>query len=280
MKNNIKRRKKIVTIEKYKGLLVISLYFIIRLFISTKYRVVSELIFFIAMTALIYIFYKVYRIAYENIGRLSVFIFLVMVLFPLSHYVIFKIDYKNYTFNKDYLEHKSREIDQELNFYNDLDSLLLVAKIIPKETLLNNNIKEIIGDTLKFKDYILVFKFENETEQYRSTPGDFVPIMEVYHHEFKIADLELYYDNISNSINKKKKDKTDLIKFRNNPFIKIHIGDLWLDSVTGFIFGNIKPISRISQTIQVLQIIIIFILVYIISSFLDVVTNIKIKAKK
>ena len=53
-----------------------------------------------------------------------------------------------------------------------------------------------------------------------------------------------------------------------NPKQFIPYNDIWLDSVTGFVFGFIKPLSKLSQIIRFLQLIAAYFLFHMISSWL------------
>jgi len=64
------------------------------------------------------------------------------------------------------------------------------------------------------------------------------------------------------------------------PEANIHFSDIWLDSITVFVFSNIKPISRFTQIIQLAQVLTTFIFLYMLTSFLENFKQLKITKKE
>jgi hypothetical protein len=138
----------------------------------------------------------------------------------------------------------------------------------------------LVSKKIFYKDYYLkILTNENSRKRTREKAHD--KIIEFYSiNSKKLATIYLSSGTLISGINEKVRERNKLLILLNNPKKDIHFADLWLDTISGFIFSNIKPLTRLPQIIQLLQIFSLFIFGYMMTTFIDTSSKFKITKKK
>ena len=228
--------------------------------------------------ALIY-FYNVYKKLYHNIGNFTITTFLILGAFPFCHYLIYNSDNNNYTFSQEYINLKRNEIKLELNHYKDCNELNKISRNISPSFLSKKINDSLIFKKIIYKDYYLkILPNNNVSRPTERESSD--KIIEFYTIKSKkLGTIYLTSGSLISGIKEKIKQRNELIVLLNNPKKDIHFADLWLDSISGFVFSNIKPLTRLPELIQLFQIFSFFIFAYMLNTLLDSSTKFKITKK-
>ena len=251
----------------------------VKFIFSDKYRNFAEILFLVVITITLFYFYNVYKKLYHNIGNFTITTFLILGAFPFCHYLIYNSDNNNYTFSQEYINLKRNEIKLELNRYKDCNELSKISKKNPPNFLSKKIDDSLMFKKIIYKDYYLKILPNNNLR--RPTERGFSDkIIEFYTIKSKkLGTIYLTSGSLISGINEKIKQRNELVVLLNNPKKNIHFADLWLDSISGFVFSNVKPLTRLPQIIQLFQIFSLFIFAYMMTTFLDSSINFKITKK-
>lgn len=242
-----------------------------------------KILFYILLITSIILIYKSARKTFNNTVPFIVVLSFLTIIFPLIHDCLIK-EKNNYALNEDYINHKRIEAELKLRNYQDVDLLLAYTEKLPL------NIKQLRCDDsltnkkLSFKIGYIIISAEKEIAYHgggggiKNSPKTF-DVNFYNNQDLKIGYLKLSNETIIEGINNKKVEKENLDYVINNLRVDAQFIDVWLDSVTIFVFSNIKPIGRIAQIIQFLQVITSFLFIYMLTTFLDNFKQLKITKK-
>lgn len=253
--------------------------------VQSSNSIIIMIIFFIALLAVYIITYQYYKNKYRNLFKFLFLISLITVFFPITHLVMFESDKNNYSYNAEFLEYQTKIIDKEIKLVDDFEVLKKLLKT-KEPILLDSTILYNEKDTLI---YIDKFKIEiPKAERLRSSlggggiPRPLKTPLRIYsnYSNHELATLHVVRDNIKTSIEAKLKERKELIQFKNNPISYVGYRDIWIDSFTGFILSNIKPVSFLPQIIQIFQVFIFFIIGSILGGFISNSKSFMLEKKK
>lgn len=241
----------------------------------------NSLFYLILLLFLGVLFFK-YHNKYNNISLFLLLCNLIFVVFPLSHEVLFKYRTNNYTFSEDYLKHSKKEISLKLNDYKDVATLIKTSNEFPSKIQNLSIVDSLIGKRYYYKSgfFIIDPGSVGIRPQDRERDYQFYDIVFYNKNAKKIATVRTTDESIIEAIHLKHNKSIELNNFLKNPELNIHYADIWLDSVTIFIFSNIKPIGRVTQLIQLFQVITSFFFVYMITTLLDNFKTLKVTKKE
>lgn len=227
--------------------------------------------FYVYFFIILLIFHNHFKKIYNNFLNFTLVTITLFIVFPIIHTVLLYNTSNNYTFSDEYLNHIKKEITIELENYKDTDELKILSKKLPtklKGTVFNDSL---IGKKMNYKDGYLIFAQElvNVDPRDRELPNQKYSVIFYNNKLQKKASINIQNENVIEGINKKINTRINFEKKRQNPETELYLSDIWLDSVTVFVFSNFKPIGRITQSIQLLQVILSFIFAYMLTTFLD-----------
>ncbi|MDQ1164879.1 hypothetical protein [Flavobacterium sp. SORGH_AS_0622] len=235
----------------------------------------GEIIYLIAIAGLLFFLFILTRGRYSNMSTFFILTFLLIGLLPYFHYLNYSYNKENYSFNNEYLHKNIHSYKDELKKYKDsvFISELKFKLYNRKLNLLLENKKQ------KISDYTFVVK--SISEKGAATPnqgpigrpndrGNLEKEVDIFKIDKKIITLKLGTGNLIDGIDQYIKEINLLNTKIQNPKQFIPYNDIWLDSVTGFVFGFIKPLSKLSQIIRLLQLINAYFLFHMISSWLKI----------
>lgn len=239
----------------------------------------SAICFYGLLTSCFILLYKYYKEKYKNINKLFVLAFFSFVIFPMVHNYLYSYDKDSYVFNQEYLAHRKIKIREELKAYNDVKAIVANLKNIPYK-ILHSKVDDRDSDKYVFfeKGYAKIESIKTK----RPIGRTIMVAKALFFYDSNnryLGQIEILDETMYDAILRKLDTRNDLLNELKNPAVNIHFPDIWLDSITVFAFSNIKPISRFSQFLQMLQVISLYITVHIITSFLDEFGGIKIKQK-
>lgn len=241
-----------------------------------------NIIFYVILTTALFVTYIKYVEFYNNIFYIFFLSLLLLVIFPICHEILYNNTQNNYTYNEDFLNYKKKETTLKLEKFKDVDKLIKISNLLPVE-IQNKKIEDtLIGKKFNYKNGHLVIASGLIGRRPKSRDRNFMNYdIEFYNqNSIKIGSIIVDEESIIEGIHKKYNDRKLLNGILKNPESDVHYVDIWLDSITVFIFSNIKPIGRFAQIIQLFQVITSFIFVYILTSLLDNFKQLKITKKK
>jgi len=133
------------------GQLAILLFFLFFFGFAENY-LFFEICFYLYLILGLVAIYAVFKNEYTNIKRFVILLFLLIVIFPLTHDFLFRFTNNNYAINEDYLNHRKREISKALIDYNDTNELLLIANTLPSNILNLIYDDKLIGKRYAYKN--------------------------------------------------------------------------------------------------------------------------------
>lgn len=265
--------------NEFYGMFTIGILMVI-FFGCMEYYLLFQIIFYVYLILLVIIVYAQYKRKYNNIKQFCCLLFLLVIVFPVTHDLLFRFTKNNYTLSEDYLNHKKNEISNSLLEYNDTDQLLIISNSLPSN-ILNLVYKEsLIGKRYHYKNGSVLIAPEligSDVRDRDRRPNyriDFYNLKAIKMASIKIKK-ESIIEGIYSKINERKVLEYELLK----PETTIHYSDIWLDSTTIFIFSNIRPIGKATQILQFLQVVTSFLFVYMLTTFLDNFKQLKITIK-
>lgn len=228
---------------------------------SIKY---GETVFLILIAVILYSLFNLTRERYSNMSTFYFLTFMLIGLLPYFHYLNYSYDKENYSFNNEYLNKNIKNYKEELKNYKDSVFIFDLKSKFP-----NTKINLLEDRKQKIKEYTLIVKSiskDDERPNDRNTEKE----VDIFKNNIRITTLKLESGNLIDGINKFTKEMNLLKTKIQNPKQFIPYNDIWLDSVTGFVFGFIKPLSKLSQIIRFLQLINAYFLFHMISSCLKI----------
>lgn len=246
-----------------------------------EYSLVYQIAFYAYLIIILVFIFKLFKNHFYNIKRFILLLFLLIIIFPLTHDILFRLTKNNYAFNADYLNHKKREISNSLLDYNDTNELHLISKTLP-----SNILNLVFKDNLIGKRYYYINGFVLIAPELIGSDARDIDRRTNYNIEFynlkskKIGLVKIKNETIIEGIYSKINKRIALEKELKKPETNIHFSDIWIDSITVFVFSNIKPIGRFTQIIQLFQVLTSFIFIFMMTSFLDNFKQLKITKKE
>lgn len=242
-----------------------------------------KILFYVFLIASIILIYRSARKKFNNTVPFIVVLSFLIIIFPLLHDRLIT-EKNNYALNEDYINHKRIETELKLKNYQDLDLLIAYTEKLPlkikqlrcDDSLTNKKLSFNIGYIIISAEKII--HYTGGGGGIKNRPKTFY--VNFYNNQdLKIGNLKLSNETIIEGINNKKEEKENLNYVIKNLRVNAQFIDVWLDSVTIFVFSNIKPIGRITQIIQFLQVITSFLFIYMLTTFLDNFKQLKITKK-
>lgn len=229
--------------------------------ISIKY---GETVFLIFLAVILYYLFILTKERYSNMSTFYFLTFLLIGLLPYFHYLNYSYNKGNYNFNNEYLDKNIINYKQELENYKD--SVFIFDL---KSKFHNTKINLLEDRKQKIKEYTFIVKSISKDDE-RPNDRSREKEVDIFKNNIRITTLKLESGNLIDGINKFTKEMNLLNTKIQNPKQFIPYNDIWLDSVTGFVFGFIKPLSKLSQIIRFLQLITAYFLFHMISSWLKI----------
>lgn len=278
-------------IKKEDNLLIIGTFFIIFVirYITEETFSINhgEIIYLVSILLVLFSLYSLTKKKYNNMSIFFSLTFLSFGILPYLHYLAYSTNQENYSFNSEYLSQNTKNYKENLKNYKDSTFILELQSKIFKANL---NVKlddSLLNKKQKIDEYIFILK--SIPYKHVSIPGggignrpndrDINKILEIYKNNQKSASLKLKSENLKDELDAFLNEKALLDAKIKNPKQFIPFRDIWLDSVTGFIFSFIKPLSKISQIIRLLQLVIAYFLFHMISSWLKLSKSLNITEK-
>ncbi len=256
-------------------LILYSSILIVRFITSKRFSIeYGELIFLVFIGFSMFVAYRLLKKNYTSMGLFSILSFLLIGFFPYSHYLFYSSNRDNYSFNSDYLNKRVQDSKEELKFFKDSNYVQELSRNLNK---IDINLKfdySQIGKEQKIGNYIFILKqFKKEWYQVSGLPlprnypegktNKFLIIKGKEKFNFEMVNDDLigetnYFLHQKNLLKSKIKNAKQFIPF----------SDIWLDSVTGFVFAFIKPLSKISQIIRLFQLVTAYFFFQMIASWI------------
>lgn len=249
--------------------------FIVRFITSRRFSIeYGELIFLVFIGLSMFVAFRLLKNKYTNMGLFSMLSFLLIGLFPFAHYLCYSSNRDNYSFNSEYINQRTEAYKEELNYFKDSSYVQELARNLNN---IDINLKfdySHIDKEQRIGKYAFILKqFKKEWYLVSGTPrprnypeGETNKFLikkgnEKFNFEMVNEDLiseTNYYLNQEKLLKNKIKTSKQYIPF----------SDIWLDSVTGFVFAFIKPLSKISQIIRLLQLVTAYFFFQMIASWI------------
>lgn len=257
---------KIMTKKEFSFIIIPTLFISILKYIfgeelSIKY---GETAFLIYLAVILYYLFILTKERYSNMSTFYFLTFLLIGLLPYFHYLNYSYNKENYSFNNEYLDKNIINYKQELENYKD--SVFIFDL---KSKFHNTKINLLEDRKQKIKEFTFIVRSISKDDE-RPNDRSREKEVDIFKNNIRIATLKLESGNLIDGINKFTKEMNLLNTKIQNPKQFIPYYDIWLDSVTGFIFGFIKPLSKLSQIIRFLQLITAYFLFHMISSWLKI----------
>ncbi|MBS1536014.1 MAG: hypothetical protein JST78_13140 [Bacteroidetes bacterium] len=246
----------------------------------TKYL---EIIYLFGLVSFLGFLYSRYKNTYRNLSLFFVLTFLLFGFLPYCHYLAYSSKSDNYNFSEEYLKNNIKLYKSNLEDYKDSVS---VKELFSQ--LKQNKIDETLYDTIQsVGDFNLVFvKSHNSgailpnkaffiqstlTTFIGSRPNDRENYNQVFitkKGEKKVIKLEMKFKDLKLVLANYIREKNEILKMINQPEKFVPFNDFWIDSVTGFTFSFIKPVSKISQIIRLTQLILAYFFLHMLTTLL------------
>lgn len=256
--------------------------------IENNNSILISILFFIGLIIFHTLIYFSYKKTYKNLDKLVVLLGLIIIVFPISHLVLFNLDEDNYAYSKDFLNYQKDDIDDKLkSFYHHatLEKILNTNEpILIDESILFNKRDTIV----EIGTYLLeISKRENPNYPSLGVGGLKRPpeqksqiIISSINANKELISIDYAGRSIKTSIKAKLEERKELIQLKKSPISYVGYRDIWIDSFTGFILSNIKPVSFLPQIIQIFQVFIFFIIGSILSGFISNSKSFMLEKKK
>ena len=139
-------------------------------------------------------------------------------------------------------------------------------KLILESTVVDS----LLGSTIKIDNFYLKIGERNNlrrpiSREYIAKTIDVFTINSID----KIGTFNICEETIKEAINLKLDNRKKLLKVNSNFYDQIQFKDIWIETATGFLLGNLKPISFWTQLIQLIQIFILFIIATMTGNFIS-----------
>jgi hypothetical protein len=251
------------------------LIFATRFLLSNRFSLeYGELIFLIIVGLSMLFLYNLFKKKYSGMCFFFTLSFLLIGLFPFLHYLCYSSNRNNYSFNTDYLNQRVLVYKQELKYYKDSTEIKELFNKVNKTEI---NLKldySFIGKKQTIGEYTFILnKFNKKWYQISGLPRPpnypegTTNKFEIYKGNKKF-NFEIINDDLKSEVIYFLRQKKQLENKIKKPKQFVPFSDIWLDSVTGFIFAFIKPLSKVSQIIRIFQLIVAYFLFHMISSWI------------
>lgn len=253
-------------------------------FFSFRSTIFGDIAFAVTIVFILSVLYFFLKKKYHNSFRLVILLGLHLLIFPFIQVTVFKAHNSEFTFNSDFLNQKIILAKSDLSKIDGADGLKQIIHE-NKFHLINHEIPDkLIGKTFYFKDYSIAIKKADwrlwRHPNNRPSPSNKTKIINRipkkiiidFHSIQKRLNFEIANETFLEKINKIIHESKELTEFIKNPILIVKSNDIWLDSVSGFLLGNVKPNSRLSQIIQLIQLFNLFLITLILS---DLIVNSK-----
>lgn len=97
--------------------------------------------------------------------------------------------------------------------------------------------------------------------------------------DIKSGCFNIIDETIEIAIRNKLEERNELLYLLKNPIISVGYSDVWIECSTGFLLGNLRPISSISQILQLIQIFLLFVTATIVGNFISSTKSLMITKK-
>jgi hypothetical protein len=244
--------------------------------VSIKY---VEIVYLFSISIILFCLFSITKSRYNNMSTFFILTFLLIGLLPYLHYLNYTKYKENYSFNNEYLEKSAKLYKEDLKNYKDSVFIFELKSKFYNKVLNVKVIDSLIQKKQIVGEYTFVLKNINYDENLISglpkprrdtnredDRGE--TLLDIYKNNQKITSLKLESKNIKTEINRYILEKNILNEKIKNPKQYIPFSDIWLDSVTGFVFSFIKPLSKTSQIIRLFQLLTAYFLFYMFSSWL------------
>jgi transposase-like protein len=234
----------------------------------------GELIFLILVAIIFFLAYRLFKKIYTNLSKFFILSFLLIGAFPYLHYLIYHSDKNNYTFNSDYLNQRILGYKENLKNYSDSTFIEQMFKNFKNSNISLATSVSAINKNQNFGNYVFILK--TVKQDWYHIGGAPIPrgISFGRNNLFEVSDgkNKFFFNtkggNLKDEIILYLKEKQLLQTQISNPKQFVPFSDIWLDSVTGFVFAFIKPLSTKSQILRLFQIITAYFFFYMVSSWL------------
>lgn len=266
MKNEIENKNKF----PWWSLLVIPILIGEFLFYDHDYLISDLFDLFLIVFLLGYI-HLTFKKTYKNIGMFVILLFSLLVIFPLIQIILYSSNDKHFVYNQEFLNYKKEIIQHEIENFESID-LVDSILISNHDNYLNCWISnDLINDTIIINGIsVLIEKNHNINRPTDRNGGGYIQktITLLSNTNKNNLLISIYNEPLKSGLLRMKNEYFHLKKIEQNPRLDIRRKDIWIDSISGFLLGNIKPISSISQIIQLFQILNLFILGIIMSQII------------
>lgn len=256
-------------------LILYSSIFIVRFITSRRFSIKYGELFFLVFIALsMFLAFWLLKKNYTNMGFFSILSFLLIGFFPYAHYLCYSSNRDNYSFNSDYLTQRTEVYKEELKYFKDSNYVQELSRNLNKIDINLQFDYSHIGKEQRIGNYVFILKqFKKEWYLVSGAPrprnypegetNKFLIIKGKEKFNFEMVNEDLisetnYFLNQKKLLKNKIKNSKQYIPF----------SDIWLDSVTGFVFAFIKPLSKISQIIRLLQLVTAYFFFQMIASWI------------
>jgi len=246
-----------------------------------KYQVAFEIMFLILVVLILLYVLIVYSPRFKNLNTFILLLTSHLILLPILQIIIYANDSKQFAIDPNFINQKENEIENELRDYRNSE---ILSELLKSKRLKNS-------DFSRYNEYIS----EDSTKFIIKSQGEFVnnhPAADReerrsadYHVIIIIRNTDSIIIRRSEEISSKDairnllKRKSELLRELNNPNRRIERMDLWLDSISGFLLGNIKPNSKLSQVVQLVQIFLLSTIAILFGDFIVNMDSLKIRPK-
>ncbi|WP_418262899.1 hypothetical protein [Flavobacterium faecale] len=249
--------------------------FIVRFITSRRFSIeYGELIFLVVIGLSMFVAFRLLKNKYTNMALFSMLSFLLIGFFPYSHYLCYSSNRDNYSFNPDYLNQRTEAYKKELKYFKDSSYVQELSRNLNKIDVSLKFDYSHIGKEQRIGNYTFILKqFKKEYYLVKGAPrprnfpeGETNKFLIIKGNEkFNFEMINEDFISETNHFLNQKKMLTNKIK---NSKQYIPFSDIWLDSVTGFVFAFIKPLSKTSQIIRLLQLVTAYFFFQMIASWI------------
>ncbi|MBP8115355.1 MAG: hypothetical protein KAY50_08360 [Chitinophagaceae bacterium] len=260
------------TLKASRDILLILLLFFLNIIVVIFYLNISTWFLLIGVVIFSVLLYYQFKNKYVNISRILFLFISVFGLLPTFHCVLYKFDKNHYRLNEDFLNHKMGMLKKKLENYKDSTLVrdFLVSQNLNLDSLPKNNTSidqyKIIINTLSRDPRITVGR-PNRLPHARSNESDFIFILDSNNRQILVDSFKRDFtlrSYLSNYLNKLSIDKSHIEK---SEFIDDK--DIWVESISGFLFGDIETLSTVTKFLRLVQLILFYFLLTFVSKFIE-----------
>lgn len=276
----MKKEKQDNKVDMLFVLIVFFLNYGIVYFFSFRSTIYGDIAFAVSLVFILGVLYFHLKKKYHNSLRLIILLGLHLLILPFIQVTFFKLNNSEFVFSSDFLNQKIILAKSDLSKIDGAEALKQIVRE-NKFHLLNHEIPDkLIGNTFYFRDYSIAIKKADwrmgNRPNDRQPPNNKAKIVNQIPKKIiirffsiqKRLSFEIRNDTFLEQINKIINESNELNEFIKKPILIVKSNDIWLDSVSGFLLGNVKPNSRLSQIIQLLQLFNLFLITLVLSELI------------